>query len=173
MSDQPTNQVPVVESGVEATAGMVGLTPRAQQYLDETRPWVQFISIWTFVMAGFMVLGGLGLLAASVLGGLAARNQTGFGAFGSVIGGGLLALLYVVLAFVYIAPGLYLSRYARAIAHLRAKASAAALEDALKHQKSFWRYAGIVMAIGLVVAIVVMVVAVAAGVIAAVMAARS
>ena len=173
MSDQPTNQAPVTESGVEATGGMVGLTPRAQQYLDETRPWVRFIAILTFVMAGFMLLGGLGLLAFTVLGGLAAGDRAGFGALGGAVGGGLLASMYVVMALVYLAPGTYLFRYASAIARLRATASGGALEDALKHQKSFWRFVGILMVISFVLAIVGMVVGVVVAVIAAVMAARS
>jgi hypothetical protein len=174
MSDQPTNEVPVMESVVEATGGLVGLTPRAQQYLDETRPWVRFISILTFVMAGFMLMGGLGLLAFTVLGGLAATtDRAGFGALGGAIGGGLLALVYVVMALVYLAPGTYLFRYASAIARLRATASGGALEDALKHQKSFWRFVGILTVISFVLAVVGMVVGVIVGVIAAVMAARS
>jgi hypothetical protein len=172
MSEPSIDQAPVIESGVQPTGDMVGLTPLAQQYLNETRPWVRLISIWVFVAAGFMLLGGLGLLAFSVYGGLAARNQGGFGAFGSAIGSGLMALLYVVLSFVYIAPGLYLFRYASAIARLKANATAGALEDALRHQKSFWRFAGILTAIGLVVAVVVIVLGVVFGVIAAVMAAR-
>ena len=172
MSDHPTNQVPVTESGVEATGGTVGLTPRAQQYLDETRPWVRFIAILTFVMAGFMLLGGLGLLAFTMIGGLAASNQRGFGFPGSAIGSGILALVYVVMAFVYIAPGVFLFRYASAITRLRTTASGQALEDALKHQKSFWRFVGILMVISFVLAVVGMVVGAVVAVIAAVMAAR-
>jgi hypothetical protein len=173
MSEQPTSQAPVMESGVGAIGGLVGLTPRAQQYLDETRPWVRFISILTFVMAGFMLLGGLGLLAFTVLGGLAARDRLGIGALGGAIGGGLLASVYVVMALVYLAPGTYLFRYASAIARLRATASGGALEDALKHQKSFWRFVGIITVISFVLALVAMVVGVVVAVIAAVTAARS
>jgi hypothetical protein len=176
MSEQPTDQGPVVESSVGApgTIGSVSsLTPRAQQYLEETRPWVRFISTVIFVGAGFMVLMGVGLVAFSVFGGLAARNTTRLGALGSAIGAGMLALVYVVLAFVYIAPGVYLARYASAIKRLRVNGTAAGLEDALKHQKSFWRFAGILTAIGLIMAVVGMVLAIVAGVIAAVMASRS
>jgi hypothetical protein len=172
MSDQSTNQVPMMESGVGATSGMVGLTPRAQQYLDETRPWVRFISVLTLVMAGFMLLGGLGLLAFSVFGSLAVRDRAGFGALGGAIGGGVLASVYIVMALVYLAPGTYLFRYASAIARLRATASGGALEDALKHQKSFWRFIGILTVISFVLALVGIVVGVVVAVFAAVMAAR-
>jgi hypothetical protein len=123
-------------------------------------------------MAGFMMLVGVGVLAFSVFGGLVAKNTGGWGAVGSAIGGGALAFVYVVLAFVYIAPGVYLARYASAIKRLRANCNASGLEDALKHQKSFWRFAGILTAVGLIIAVVGMVLGIAAGVIAAVMAAR-
>jgi len=172
MSEQATDQVRVTESSAEVAGGVVGLTPLAQRYLDETRPWVRFISIMTFVAAGFMLLGGFGLLAASVFGGLAAKTQGGVGAFGCGYLAGL-TMVYVMLACVYVAGGLYLARYAKAIAHLRANATAVALEDALKHQKSFWRFAGIVIAIGLAVTVVLMVVTIVAGAIAGVMAYRS
>jgi hypothetical protein len=112
-------------------------------------------------------------LAFSVFGGHAARNKGEFGVLGSAIGGGLLALVYVVLACVYIPLGVYLFRYASAIKHLRANANAGVLEDALKHQKSFWRYAGVLMAVCLGVTVIGMILAVVVGVIAAVMAARS
>jgi anti-sigma-K factor RskA len=84
-----------------------------------------------------------------------------------------LALLYVALACVYIAPGLYLSRYANAIKRLKVNSTAAGLEEALKHQKSFWRFIGILTAISLAVAVVVVGLAIVAGVIGAMMAARS
>ena len=85
----------------------------------------------------------------------------------------MLALFYVALAGVYIAPGLYLSRYANAIKRLKADSTAAGLEETLKHQKSFWRFIGILTAIGLVVAVVAVGLAVVVGVIAAVAGARS
>jgi hypothetical protein len=173
MSDQPTDQVPVIESSGEATRGIVGLTPLAQQYLDQTRPWVRFISIMSFVSVGFMLLVGAGMMVFSVLGGLVARNEGGAGRLASAIGGGALSLVYVILALVYVFPGVYLFRYAGAIKQLKVNANAAALEDALKHQKSFWRYVGILMAVACVLAVVGVILGVVVGALAAMMATRS
>jgi hypothetical protein len=152
---------------------MAALTPLAQQYLNQTRPWVRFMSIVIFVMSGLMVLMGLVMLLIGIFGGLAASNTGGLGPLGSAIGMGMMALLYLALACVYIAPGVYLSRYANAIQHLKANGTAGALEDALKHQKSFWRFVGILTAVGLVVGVVAVGLAIMAGVIGAMMAARS
>ncbi len=65
-----------------------------------------------------------------------------------------------------------LFRYASAIVTLKAQPSAAALEQALKHQRSFWRVVGILTVAGLVVGLAVFVLAIVAGVVAAVMAGR-
>jgi hypothetical protein len=43
----------------------------------------------------------------------------------------------------YILPGIFLFRYASAIKALKSDPSSPALEDALRYQKTFWRYLGI------------------------------
>ncbi len=175
MSEEPTDHVPETELGIGATedgAVMVGLTPLAQQYLEQTRPWVRFISIMTFVMAGLMLLLGVVMVSLAVFGGLVAGDRGALGVLGSAIGGGVMALVYLALACVYIAPGVYLSRYATAIKLLRANCNPGGLEDALEHQRSFWRFVGILTGISLVVGVAGACLAIVAGVIAAVMAAR-
>jgi hypothetical protein len=143
-----------------------GPTPLAQHYLDQTRPWVRFMSVVTFVCAGLMVLVALVALAASLFGGLAASGVEGRGVLGSVVASGVMAFVYLVMACVYVLPALYLSRYAAAIKRLQTSSTASGLEDALKHQKSFWRFVGIVTVIGIVIAVLVMGLAVVAGVVA-------
>jgi hypothetical protein len=176
MSEYPADHVPGTDSNSAARDGgtvIASLTPLAQQYLDQTRPWVRFMSVMIFVSAGLMVLLGLVMLLVSIFGGLAAGNRELLGVLGSAVGGGLVALFYLALACVYIAPGLYLSRYANAIKRLKVNSTAGGLEDALKHQKSFWRFVGILSAISIAVAVVVVGLGIVAGVIAAMMAARS
>ena len=85
----------------------------------------------------------------------------------------LASLLYMVMAILYVAPGVFLYRYANAIRDLKANSNDAALEGALKHQKSFWRYVGIFTVVGLIMAVVTIVLAGVAGALAAMMAARS
>ena len=177
MSEYPADHVPGTDFDSAATDGGVpiaSLTPLAQQYLDQTRPWVRFMSVMTFVSAGLMALVGIGTLLVAVLGGVPATGDEGpkARAFAAGVAAGQ-AFVFVLLAFVYVAPGLYLARYATAIKRLKANATAGGLEDALKHQKSFWRFVGILSVIGLAVAAVVIVLGILAGVIAAMMAGRS
>ncbi len=136
-------------------------TELAQQYLDQTSPWVRFISILTFIGAAFMVLASLGMIAAGLSRGL------GLGRF-SPLGGieaAILGIFYIGLACLYIAPGVFLYRYASAIRTLKAGPTARVLEDALRHQKSFWRYVGILSAIALGLAALAVVLVIVIGII--------
>jgi hypothetical protein len=176
MSAHPADHVPGTDSSSAAVEGgtpTASLTPRAQEYLDQTRPWVRFMSIMIFASAGLMALAGMAMLLVAVLGGFRAVGDGGPGPLGSAAGFAGMALVYILLAFVYVAPGLYLFRYATAIKRLRANSTAGGLEDALKHQKSFWRFVGILSVVGLVIAVVVLALGILAGLLAAMMAGRS
>ena len=172
MSEYP-GEPPVATGPGSGDAGAATLTPQARQYLDQARPWIRFMSIMTFLGAGLMALLAFVMLVLGMAGGLAGGDRGGFGPLGGAIGGGLLALLYLSLACVYIAPGLFLSRYAGAIKRLQTSCTAAVLEDALKHQKSFWRFIGILTIIAIIVSVIAMGLAVVAGVIGAMMATRA
>jgi Family of unknown function (DUF5362) len=171
MTEYPV-EPPLATGPGSGEAGTATLTPQARLYLDQTRPWVRFMSTVTFLSAGLMALLAFVMLVLGMAGGLAGGDR-GLGALGGAIGGGLIALLYLSLACVYIAPGLFLSRYASAIKRLQTNCSAAVLEDAIKHQKSFWRFIGILTIIGIVVGVIVMGLAVMAGVIGAMMSTRA
>lgn len=161
MSQYPGDSIVEPQSGgggaADTRAGDV-LSQLTHQYLDQTRPWVRFMSILTFVAAGLMAVAGLGIIAIGMVGGLAAKE---YGAEFGAIGAAVVGLFYLLMAFLYTVPGVFLHRYAVAIRQLRATPTVGALEDALKHQKSFWRYVGIlsavavaIVAIGVVLAIV-------------------
>jgi hypothetical protein len=175
MNEYPADHEPETDANratAEGRASGASLTPLAQQYLDQTRPWVRFMSVATFAGAGLTMVMGLVMLAISMFGAAAGSSEAP-GALASAVGGGLLALFYMALAVVYLAPGLYLSRYASAIKRLNARPSADGLEDTLKHQKSFWRFVGIATAIGLCIGMVVLALAVVAGILGAIMAGRT
>jgi hypothetical protein len=110
----------------------------AVELLRQTRPWVLFFSILCFVGSGLMLLGGgLLLVAGAVAGAASTPVSTPFSP-------ALLGAIYLPLAGLYIYPGIKLWAFAAAIARLLASRSPADLENALLHQKSFWKYSGIV-----------------------------
>jgi hypothetical protein len=71
---------------VQVSTVTVGLTPLAQQYLDQTRPWVRFMSIMTFASAGLMLLAALMMLLVGVFG-VASRGRRVQNLAGSAAGG--------------------------------------------------------------------------------------
>lgn len=115
------------------------LTPGMLEALKKTKPWVRFLSILGFLCAALMVIAGIGV---SIAGAFLGRNQ-GKGVFeGPLLI--VMAVLYVLLGVLYIFPSLYLFRYASAIGQaLAAPSKSAAVEKALRQQKSFWKFAGV------------------------------
>lgn len=113
----------------------LAFTPRAMDMLRQTKPWVRLIAILMFIGAGFMLIGALVLVFA--------------GAIMSGRGGppAALALIYVPMALLYIAPAVYLNRYASRINELIQLNRADVLEATLEAQKSFWKFVGIMAAI--------------------------
>jgi len=124
------------------------VTANMVQYLDQTRPWVRFLSVLMFIGLGFMILGALFVLVAG------ASMSKGMPT-------ALLSVVYLLLAGLYAPPAVFLWKYATAIKSMDQR-QAGGMEEALQAQKSFWRYIGIlslvvmiIYAIGLAVVVVV------------------
>jgi hypothetical protein len=117
------------------------VSPRALEMLRQTKPWVRFISVLTFIVAGLMALGGFGML----VGGVAMQRRGGIGVSGFAM------VVYVATACFYAIPAVFLGRFASRIADLLQTRRSSDLEAALEAQKSFWRFVGILtlIAIGL------------------------
>ena len=145
---------PDMQTGTNTAKPETCLTPAARQYLNQTRPWARFMSVLAFVAAGFIALMGLVLILTGFAGGFLAPGTGKLGALGSAVRGIPLGLFYLVSAVLYIPPGLFLGRYASSIASLEANPSSEGLENALKQQKSFWRYAGILTLVGIILTVV-------------------
>jgi hypothetical protein len=76
-------------------------------------------------------------------------------AFGALAGMEFVVMgfFYFFLALLYLPPAVFLWQYARAIQSLERSPSSEALEGALKHQRSFWRYIGILFAVFLILGV--------------------
>lgn len=143
--------------GHEVSAGSGAMVPPgAVEMLAKTKPWVRFLSVITFISAGFMLLLGVVMtVAGSSMFAAASRSGMPPGLAGSM--GVILAAVYVVLAIVYIYPGVKLWKYASAIARLIQSGSQQDLVEALKQQKSFWKFVGILFLIMLVIYLLVII----------------
>ena len=107
-----------------------------------------------FIIAGFMILGGIFIMLAGMPG-----QAPGMGA--------VLGIIYIVMALIYIVPGIFLWQYATRInEHLRHN-TANSLAAALKPQKSFWKFVGICMIVIICIYVVIFVFAIVGGVLSA------
>jgi uncharacterized membrane protein YjgN (DUF898 family) len=120
------------------------ITEGVIQQLKGTKPWVRFMSVLLFIGAGTMLLGALiVLVAAGAL--AAASNKTEMGNT-PVLTAGIIsafAILYALFALIYVYPALKLWKYADRIASLMVSGNALDLEEALNHQRAFWKFLGI------------------------------
>ena len=112
------------------------VSENALVYLNATRPWVKFLAIVGFVFTGLMILFGIIMTFAFS----ALPHQQGTPA----ISGPIFGILYLICAGLYVMPCLFMYRYATAIAAIPVVGQSA-LEDALRNQKSFWKFMGITM----------------------------
>lgn len=107
--------------------GEQGVTPRVLEYMAGTKPWVQLFSVMLLIGSALMILGGVGMMMAG--GGMPETVVSGVG--------------YLLGGILYLMPALFLWRYASAIGELLFTRSGFALEEFLRHQKSFWKFVGI------------------------------
>lgn len=145
----PSASPATLSYGTFPASGEVTLGHRGFDLLKQTRPWVRMMSIVCWVFAGFALLGGVAIMLAGVM---------------SSRGGvpPLLGLVYIAMAFLYIAPAIYLHRYAGRITDLLAQRREMDLQAALQAQKSFWKFCGVttlvviaLYAVGIVIAMLI------------------
>ena len=151
-------------------AGPGTVSAAAVQQLAATKPWVRFISVLTFIGAGFMLIAAAGMALVGMVGGIAGSRMPAGQAnnpFTGAMGVGL-AVLYAALSIIYIFPGIKLWKYASAIGMLIQTGRNEDLVAALNQQRSFWKFVGILMiSIMVIYVFAIIAIAVVAGVAAA------
>lgn len=134
------------------------VTQAVLHQLAGTKPWVRFMSVLMFIGAGFLLLAALGLLLA---GGVIASNGGN-----AMFAGGMgvaISVFYAVLSIVYIYPALKLWKYASSIGILMMTGNELDLIAALNHQRSFWKFVGILVLAMLVLYFVALIGVIALG----------
>ena len=123
--------------------------------MTKTRPWALFMGVIMLLACGLMVLVAIGMLLMGAMVGDASELGP--------VGGAALGVVYLVLALVYVIPGVRLLQFAAAIKRLP-DTPALALEQAVRHQLAFWRYVGIVTIACIVAYLLIIAAAIAFGV---------
>ena len=153
-------------SGSAATSAET-VTQGVMLQLKKTRPWVRFMSVLMFVGAGLMLLVGLFVGLAGGVGAFSKANPEMSTAFRAGFGVGM-AVVYGLLAALYIFPALKLWKYADRIRDLCNSMHTLDLEKALNEQRSFWKFVGVMALVMICIYVVAIGVGVAIGIGAAV-----
>ncbi len=141
---------PVLQNGGGSSYGAVPVTPVALAAIIQTKIWVQIVGVVTFVVVALAVLSiiwGEDGLSGDLLSG------PGNGAynFGVIIG---LLIVAGVLAL-HVILGIKLMKYGKAIERLAASNQPADFERAIDVQARFWKMAGIMTAVMLVIVLLI------------------
>lgn len=139
MTDEPMVPVPSPSGHAALAAPLQG-----------TQPWVRFLAVMGFVIAGLMVLFGLAAGVAS-----AAMQRTEMLP---------VMFMYPIFGVLYVFPSMYLLRYANNIKGFLASGQEHDLAGALDAQRSFWKFAGILTIVSIVASIAITVFAVGIGI---------
>lgn len=122
-----------------------GLTSNMINAMRGTKPWVLLIGIVMIIGAVFLVFGTIGVFFAATVGMATAGPQGGmFMGIGA---------MYALMSIIYIALAVYLLKYSSAIGRLLHSTNAIDMEDALDSQRKFWKLAGILTLVMIVVSV--------------------
>ena len=121
------------------------VTPSMIESLRGTRPWTLFLAILGFIAACLMTLSGL----FSFVGLSAMGHHNPNSPFPLVF----VALVNLLAGLLYVVPSYFLLKYATSIGGLLNFGGQNSMEKALSYQKSFWKFAGIISIISLVLAV--------------------
>lgn len=116
-----------------------GVAPSTVAMLAATKPWVRFMSVLMWIGVAFLLLGALGMGAVSMMGLAKQGKPSPFGGAELIV----IAVIYGVMAFVYIYPAIKLWKYANRIGTLGSTRAVTDLDAALNEQRAFWKFIGI------------------------------
>jgi len=157
-SDNQYNS-PQAPIGPEKNQVVGNLTATMLKYLKEASPWLKFIGILGFISCGLIVLGAIVIIILSTV------AASLLGEFGD-IPIWLISPLYLAMGALLFFPSLFTYNFGDKIRKFLVSNSEEDLEEALKNNKSLWKFYGIMCIISLattpVIIIVTVVVAVAA-----------
>ena len=115
------------------------------QFLDEIRKWARFLSILGFVGIGFMIIVGT------------AMGSIDTSEYGLPIPGGLLGIIYTIVAAIYFFPVLFLYRFSQRMKNALTDNDPEELKLAFMNLRSHYKFIGILAIIMIVMYLLVLV----------------
>jgi len=128
-----------------------------KMYLTTIYKWAKFFAVMTFIVSGIMFLAALFMIAA---GGIRHDLFGGFG-FSSMFG-----LLYIIIAAIYILPGIFLNNFSSKLKNAILYTNNNELQEAFKNLKSLFKFFGILTIVFISLYILIFIVAIIVAVVA-------
>jgi hypothetical protein len=152
---------PLTAAPGSVTAGEI--TDRTKDFIAKAGPWATFLGVVGFIGTGFIVLAALVMTFAA---GLAAAlsNSMSFLKPLSGLVGGVLGLLYLLLALIVFFPSLFLVKIGQASKKYRLRGDAADLEKYAEYVKKIFKFYGIFMIVTLSLYVLIVPIAIIAAV---------
>lgn len=128
------------------------LSQEAQGFLREAARWAKFLSILGFIGLGFMLIGGLIMLAAGGAADSVARGALPFPMT-------MIGVIYLLIALMYFFPVYYLYKFASNAKYAVISQNAGMLTESMKFLKSHYKFIGIftiVLFVTYIIGIIVM-----------------
>ena len=114
------------------------VSPVILEHMRATRPWVRFCSLAGYITALFIIVVNL----------ITVRKMIGSFPLYQII---LLSSFYLIMATLFIIPSFRLPRYEKSITRLIISNRIEDLEQAIAHQRTFWRQMGIMILMILII----------------------
>ncbi|MBG7612912.1 hypothetical protein IU405_11705 [Polaribacter sp. BAL334] len=111
------------------------LTSEAKGYLKETANWAFFLSIIGFIGIGILVI--IALFASTIMGSMPQTQQLPFDM------GKMVAIIYLVLAAIYLFPVYYLMQFANKMKAALSLKEDAILTESFQMLKSHYKFMGV------------------------------
>ena len=124
-----------MEENLTENTSELKLNNYAIGFLKETAKWVNFLAIMGFIGIGLIVI--IAIFAGAIFSALPDSNPY------AEISGGIITVIYLLIAVLYFFPVLYMYRFADKMKTALRRNDEDALTDAFMHLKSHYKFIGI------------------------------
>jgi hypothetical protein len=153
-------QSPIAEAKLAEDAASSGLSATSRGYLKEASPWLSFMGILGFVGAGFMAFVGLIMMIVMPF---IPKADLGSSSWASGLIGGI-GILYIAIGVLYFFPARFMYSFGAKLRDFGQSGADTDLELALRNNKSYWKFQGIMMIVLLALIPVAIIVSIVIGV---------
>lgn len=151
------------EFSSSSSSSLFGLSinENSKTELAEAARWARFLAIIGFIMCGLIVLAGI--FAGSFFSMFMSSGMQDFeGMDGGVPAGmgGIMAVVYIIVALIYFFPCLFLYRFAKQMKTAIATNEQGALNSSFQNLKTLFRFMGILTIIMIVIYVIAILIAI-------------